>query len=48
MGIDATKADNDAVLLLENLRIEGYQSADRSRGFDSTFTFKILEVKFSL
>lgn len=44
MQIDAKKADQNALLVLRNIKVLGFENGNRFEGFDKGTTFKILEV----
>lgn len=44
MKIDAVRADRNALLVLQNIRVQGYENGNRCQGFDKNETMKILTV----
>lgn len=44
--LDATLADEDGILLLENVKTKNYVNADRYTGLDKQETFVVLQVSF--
>lgn len=44
MKADAKRADQNALLVLRNMRPLGFKNGDRFQGFDKNTAFKILEV----
>lgn len=44
MKTDAKRADQNALLVLRNMRPLGFKNGDRFQGFDKNTAFKILEV----
>lgn len=44
MKTDAKRADQNALLVLRNMRPLGFENGDRFQGFHKNTAFKILEV----
>lgn len=44
MQSDAKQADQNALLVLRNIKVLGFENGNRFQGFDKGTTFKILEV----
>lgn len=46
VGSDKQVADPNALLVLENIKVQGFNIGDRANGFDKCDTEVILEVRF--